>query len=689
MFIRDVKSSNGTFINGERLSPEGQESEVYELHSEDVVEFGIDIVSDDSKTIVHHKVAGRVYLVMTAEDALGIRNDFANIYRGNNNNQGGALGGPGMGPGAEGGLRRGKSTMSFDHIIGRLQMELQRSREQGQEISSLSSTVNEIQESLDGGMAPLPEAPYQHLVPALQQDRGKPAADGTGEHGQAHTEASEKAVALLQAQLTETQSSIASQVERIRTLESMLAEQEVIRAEVGTIKSQMEEAKRELDQMANAKRMLPQASNGGVAPTLGQLKARDEVNGHSERSSDSSDDDFDDGASMISAATVTPGADMGNGPKGADEVESEELENDGHEGPRAPPDLPPELAARDAAGAAAVAEQGASNAAKSAASLSSSTEEQLQAQNRALTTRLEALEVQLEEALSFGRTLQSQHVLATENVKALESRIDALDAQMKSASTSHEELITKALEGRFSQWKEQIEADWKAERRDWERERDDLRQVIQAWDLANGRLEEQAAHQVALGEAASTDAHHRGISGSEAPKSPVSGAMSSGASSSSSSSRRRASRSAKRRQTKRHLNPTLRALLYKDSHNIPLEDDGAQSSEEEGEGGAGRSLTSGSASTDGRRSSSTATTATDGATPTPSSSLSHGQSDGSGRWKTSSSDRHGDGTLQRNKALGYAFEHPAHSIPALSAVAVLIGVAAWAVLGKEGAAGGR
>jgi pSer/pThr/pTyr-binding forkhead associated (FHA) protein len=37
IFIKDVKSSNGTFINGERLSPEGIESEPYELKSDDIV----------------------------------------------------------------------------------------------------------------------------------------------------------------------------------------------------------------------------------------------------------------------------------------------------------------------------------------------------------------------------------------------------------------------------------------------------------------------------------------------------------------------------------------------------------------------------------------------------------------------------------------------------------------------------
>ncbi|KAH8104283.1 hypothetical protein DFH11DRAFT_1519802, partial [Phellopilus nigrolimitatus] len=44
IFIKDAKSSNGTSINGERLSAEGVESELYVLKSDKSVEFGIDIV---------------------------------------------------------------------------------------------------------------------------------------------------------------------------------------------------------------------------------------------------------------------------------------------------------------------------------------------------------------------------------------------------------------------------------------------------------------------------------------------------------------------------------------------------------------------------------------------------------------------------------------------------------------------
>lgn len=47
VYIKDVKSSNGTFINGVRLSPEGEESTSVELNNGDQVEFGIDIMNED------------------------------------------------------------------------------------------------------------------------------------------------------------------------------------------------------------------------------------------------------------------------------------------------------------------------------------------------------------------------------------------------------------------------------------------------------------------------------------------------------------------------------------------------------------------------------------------------------------------------------------------------------------------
>ncbi|KAK9241116.1 hypothetical protein V1525DRAFT_447649 [Lipomyces kononenkoae] len=60
VWIRDIKSSNGTFINGRRLSSEGEESEPHELKADDVIDLGINISSEDSKTVLHNKVSARV-----------------------------------------------------------------------------------------------------------------------------------------------------------------------------------------------------------------------------------------------------------------------------------------------------------------------------------------------------------------------------------------------------------------------------------------------------------------------------------------------------------------------------------------------------------------------------------------------------------------------------------------------------
>lgn len=49
VWIQDLKSSNGTFVNGERLSEEGMLSTLKPLRSGDTLEFGVDIRDDDGK----------------------------------------------------------------------------------------------------------------------------------------------------------------------------------------------------------------------------------------------------------------------------------------------------------------------------------------------------------------------------------------------------------------------------------------------------------------------------------------------------------------------------------------------------------------------------------------------------------------------------------------------------------------
>lgn len=705
MYIKDVKSSNGTFINGERLSAEAQESDIFELHNEDLVEFGIDIVGDDNKTIIHHKVACRVYLVLTAEEALAMRNDFANMYRSGSNGgvQNGPMGGAGSGPAGEGGLRRGKGSMSFDHILGRLQMELQKSREDGAALGSLGSTISDMHESMSGnaGLPPMSEPPYPGMVPSLNRDgEQQQQQQGVGEAP------STAAIEALQTQLAETQSSLTNHVDKVKALETMLAEHEAIKAEVGSIKSQM-------DVLANVRTQQHQA------PTLEQIRLATGDDGR--KSSAQEDSDFDDGASMTSLGTITPDADVGDAPRGNDEIEDMDMsDEDDHVGPRAPPDLPP--------GVSQVPRE-VEPSTRSTSSSSSSIEERLQTQNKALVTRLEALESQLEEALSFGRTLQSQHSLATAAVKTLEDRVQSLEqdvsGSLKSAAASSvssravensepavtipHSKISEVLEGRFSEWKETIEAGWKQEKRDWEEEREKLKRVIEAWDLANGKLEEQAEHQVALGSASMDSSSSRdSISTSVDVPGGLAGSSSSASSSSAAGNnpRRRASKSAKRRAAKRHLNPTLRALLYKSLHNegIGEEEDGSDSDEAGALSPRSASSSSSHQLAEGSSTSSASSSTTMGKN-TAASFLSGGSRFSSNRSGSSAvttpdeNDGHHlsggpfgshsakrgttPGGSKNNKAVTYPFDSPAQAISTLSAVTVVAVGLAWVTLGRE------
>lgn len=237
VYIKDIKSSNGTFINGTRLSPESQESEPFELHSEDVVDFGIDILTDDNKDILHRRVACRVFLVMTPEDALKLRSDFTSLYRGGVH--GGSLGNAGICPGAEGGFRRGKSNVSVDQLIMRLESELQKSTMVGSDLRALGSSIQHTHDTLGGGAVPVQDAPYQELVPALV-----PHGHSSDSTKQAH--ANPTSMAGLETQLANTHNMMAAHVEKIKHLEATLASYEHVKDEILSLKCEVEEMRLEL-----------------------------------------------------------------------------------------------------------------------------------------------------------------------------------------------------------------------------------------------------------------------------------------------------------------------------------------------------------------------------------------------------------------------------------------------------------
>ncbi|KAF4578200.1 hypothetical protein EYR40_001631 [Pleurotus pulmonarius] len=160
IFIKDVKSSNGTFINSERLSLEGMESDPWELKSDDIVEFGIDIVGDDNK-ILHYKVASRVFCLFNEQDLQIAHRSEQHQHQQRHQQQQqrsttaypvGPAAIAGMGGMGEGMRAPGKSVLTFEHILNRLQGELQKSRETGTELQSLNGTMSKVHDTLGGSL---------------------------------------------------------------------------------------------------------------------------------------------------------------------------------------------------------------------------------------------------------------------------------------------------------------------------------------------------------------------------------------------------------------------------------------------------------------------------------------------------------------------------------------------------------
>ncbi|GJN94006.1 hypothetical protein Rhopal_007069-T1 [Rhodotorula paludigena] len=442
VFIKDVKSSNGTFINGERLSPESSESDVFELHTDDVVEFGIDILTDDTKTIVHHKVAAKVHLVLNPEDAVASTREINNWYR--------SAGEQSLGPRHVQRAPRaaqGQNGLSFEHVLSRLQGELQKSRDTGANLGDVNSTLNIVHDTLGGGAPPTLPA---HL---------RPSAGSMGATSRAASDAHAQSIAALQQQLSETQQSLAGHVEKIRDLEGLLAEHETIRREVGTLREQMEEARESMSGLLRERerderqRRGVSTTNGRESPLAALLEREDDE-----------EDDGDDAASIASVDTVVNG------------------KHKAREEAREPDDDEPVAALRETT-STPPPEKPASTTAQD------ERERLLHEQNAKLVARLEALTVSLDEATQLGAQLRTQHAQASETIKALEERVHSLEEAVDRRVAEAEGRV----EQRWETWRAQWEKSWRSEREGWEQERDKLRELVRDWEERRQAAEASAA----------------------------------------------------------------------------------------------------------------------------------------------------------------------------------------------------
>lgn len=517
IYIKDVKSSNGTFINGDRLSPEGVESEPFELKNDDIVEFGIDIIGEDNKTTIHHKVAARVMCVFTEEDAQhAARWEQA---QSNSNHpaisaqQSGAAGGSqfsfGQGQAAPQAAQRrptlqsqalgvmggmggsvrppGKSGLSFDHILSRLQGELQKSRETGAELHSITTAMNDLQDTMGGALPPnLP--PLPHNLPPVRQPQ-PPTANEANQSPESGT-VPVSALSELRSQLHETQESLASHVDKVRALEDMLAEHEAIKSEITTLRELMDERKREFELLRHESASLSSAH---------------QANGHHDELRNGRYRGEDDDTSSIH--TIVPHELERVDEEDEDQLVNEEEDDEDRRRRREELGRPrtPEPTGMG------MDDDDSPNTKRRHRPSSAPNHDAESVALDELAERLSALSGRIDSAVEFNSSLQAQHAAAQTTISLLQSKITTLEEmvqatqlqlqQQNAAQEAAQAEILKAvreppgdteresLTAMLNEWKKSVEGQWSAVQEEWSQERERLNKAREEWENRAKSLE--------------------------------------------------------------------------------------------------------------------------------------------------------------------------------------------------------
>ncbi|GJJ78437.1 hypothetical protein EMPS_10796 [Entomortierella parvispora] len=254
IFIRDLKSSNGTFLNGRRLCAENVESEPFLLNQNDSLEFGIDIL-DESGALLHEKVACKIYISRTngnANKAGGAQDSLAKSRNGSPTGSGpSSLHQSGSTTTVVSSGGSGQST-NIDLIISRLQSELSRSQETNSDLGVLKQGLGELERALVSNGS----EDGQVTTKAVTQDNTAAAASTAATAAAAaeyqklleqNTQAHAAELAELKRQLDETQSELDAYIQKTRLLEPLVVEDEILRRDLAQSITELTQVKLERD----------------------------------------------------------------------------------------------------------------------------------------------------------------------------------------------------------------------------------------------------------------------------------------------------------------------------------------------------------------------------------------------------------------------------------------------------------
>jgi hypothetical protein len=349
-----------------------------------------------------------------------------------------------------------------------------------------------------------------------------PSAAASPEQASAAPSAAASAAAVidLQSQLRDTQSSLASHLDKVRALEGVLAEQEVMKQEVRTLRQMMEERRLEREGAETAHLVHqhthahePEEPRGGF-----DIEEDDEDR-------ETSDDDSDDDAQSISTAV----------PHELERVEEEDEDQMAEEERRGREDKLLELEAekqeeedlleseeeererrREDLGLGRPRTPEPTRMGLDYPSLLSSvprrasiTSPLSQSSSEDVYNQVQKLSKQVTTVMALTTTLEAQHSAAQTTIQALESKVEALEGMLKIAeealkAKSVQEEEAKEMANQMKEeedknekessteilveWKKSVEGQWGHVQEEWKEERERMNKAREEWEAKLGAI---------------------------------------------------------------------------------------------------------------------------------------------------------------------------------------------------------
>ena len=372
------------------------------------------------------------------------------------------------------------------------------------------------QESSQPSGAATTDAGAGHVVTAPPSEAASPERSSAG----LSAAASAAAVVDLQSQLRDTQSSLASHLDKVRALEGVLAEQEVMKREVRTLREMMEERRIEREGTETAHLVHQHTHSVESEEPRGGFDMEEDDDDR-----DISDDDSDDDAHSIS--TVVPHELERVEEEDEDQLAEEErrgredqllesekqeeedlLESEEEERERR----------RDEFGLGRARTPEPSRMGLDYSSLLNSVPRraitpplsQQMSSSEDMYDQVQKLSKQVTTVMALTTTLEAQHSAAQTTIQTLESKVETLEGMLKIAEEAlktktvqeeeakeiaHHEVQVKEEEEKndketltqmLAEWKKSVEGQWGHVQEEWKEERERLRKAREDWEAKLG-----------------------------------------------------------------------------------------------------------------------------------------------------------------------------------------------------------